>query len=341
MKMTLKPTTHLAFQATLSVAFILFVAHILHLEKPYWGVISAVFLTAQTFGESVNKSFSRIAMTILGGVVGTALYFVLAGHFYLIMAAVLVSVFFISFYLSVSYGLSVFFTTILVVFLFAGLKNWTLDTLWIRVYETIFGAVMAMLASAFILPIRTQTVLKNNMITFMESTRDAIAEGFSCLLENKPLSADYKKRQFMQWNQLRLQIQNLRYDTLFQVTPNLHIQDLLSEGQLLYSFSGEFLEMLSEGLSPVALKIVHDQLGPLRDSFAHNFAYVIQEIQGQKPEGEFLQIMQYKMDLRAKALASLQAKQSENKDWLNCFPAIHILERVNHTLSDMVTLLEK
>ena len=51
--------------------------------------------------------------------------------------------------------------------------------------------------------------------------------------------------------------------------------------------------------------------------------------------------MQYKMDLRAKALASLQAKQSENKDWLNCFPAIHILERVNHTLSDMVTLLEK
>ncbi|MCD6047947.1 MAG: hypothetical protein K0S08_1594 [Gammaproteobacteria bacterium] len=163
-----KPSTALALQASAALTVLLIFGHFLPLQRSYWAIVSAMLLVSQTFGEGLRKSAQRIAMTILGGALATWLYFLTHQHPVLWVPLLLACVFMMVYYLEASYQISIFFATMAVVFLFAMLNAWSTDLLIIRVYETLLGALAAILSSALIFPVRAYQKFKQEAVDFLK-----------------------------------------------------------------------------------------------------------------------------------------------------------------------------
>ena len=116
--MKLRATTKRAFQAATAILIAELISGYFQLERGYWMILTAMALTMQTWGESVKRSFERVSMTIIGGIVGTVLYFIVPTNTITAMVLLLVFVFFTVYLLQIYYLLSVFFLTCFVVFLF-------------------------------------------------------------------------------------------------------------------------------------------------------------------------------------------------------------------------------
>ena len=66
-----KDSVIFAFKGVLSMAMALYISLYFNLEKPYWAVVSAVFLQVRPEGGLVvEKTVSQITGTLLGGVFG-------------------------------------------------------------------------------------------------------------------------------------------------------------------------------------------------------------------------------------------------------------------------------
>ena len=78
--MQLRHTTKMATQAAIAIALAELISRFFYIERGYWITATAMALTAQTWGESVKRSFDRVGMTILGGSLGTLLFFYLPRH---------------------------------------------------------------------------------------------------------------------------------------------------------------------------------------------------------------------------------------------------------------------
>lgn len=142
--MKVRATTKRAFQAATAIGIAELISWYFQLERGYWMALTAMALTMQTWGESLMRAFERVSMTIIGGAVGTALYFIVPRDHVLFIFFLLVFVFFTVYMRQIVYLVSVFFLTCFVVFLFAFIGDWTLSILFDRILETIFGAVIAL-----------------------------------------------------------------------------------------------------------------------------------------------------------------------------------------------------
>ena len=92
--MKIRATTKRAFQAATAIFIAEVISWHFQLERGYWVTLTAMALTMQTWGESLMRSFERVSMTILGGLVGTALYFIVPRNDVILVSCLLFFVFF-------------------------------------------------------------------------------------------------------------------------------------------------------------------------------------------------------------------------------------------------------
>ncbi|WP_165474708.1 FUSC family protein [Legionella nagasakiensis] len=153
--MKLRNTTKMAIQAAIAIAIAELISEYFAFERGYWITLTAMALTAQTWGESVKRSIERVGMTILGGCVGTALYFLLPADRTIILFFLITFVFFTIYLIKIQHLAAMFFLTCFVVFLFALIGNWNLMLLRARIVDTALGAGLALVVGCFLFPIRT------------------------------------------------------------------------------------------------------------------------------------------------------------------------------------------
>ncbi|WP_419419274.1 FUSC family protein [Legionella sp. D16C41] len=153
--MEIRNTTKRGYQAAIAVAIAELLTYCLQLERGYWVAMTAMALTVQTWGDSLRRSLERVSMTILGGGVGTALYWIIPPDHTLILLILLVFVFFAVYLFSIYHLIGIFALTGVVVFLFAILGEWDLNLLRDRILDTAIGAGIAILVSRFCLPVKT------------------------------------------------------------------------------------------------------------------------------------------------------------------------------------------
>ena len=177
--MKIRATTKRAFQAATAIFIAEVISWHFQLERGYWVTLTAMALTMQTWGESLMRSFERVSMTILGGLVGTALYFIVPRNDVILVSCLLFFVFFTVYMRQIIYLASVFSLTCFVVFLFAFISNWTLSILYERILETILGAAIAIIVGRFFLP--AQTNIANLFVDFFGKINASIRLTF----ENK------------------------------------------------------------------------------------------------------------------------------------------------------------
>ncbi len=324
-------STRIALQAAIALSIALVLANWFHLSRPYWGIIATVLLVSQTLGESLKKSLARIGMTILGGVFGTLLYFGLSPYMHIMFVIMCAALFFIGFYIEISYGLSVAFTTIVVVFLFASLTNWTLHTLWIRIYETMFGAAIAVFCSSFIFPIKATKQLQKSIPNFLVTVDKFLHKGYDVLLKDAVLARRYKGQLFKAIIQLKQQMQDVRYESLFPSHTNLDMQQIMILLEAIYSHCASFLTIVEQPFSKAATHTIHHECALLLDTVSKNFSWIISLSQG-KVSGNFISLGEIRAELWKEALESIKTSKTTNQDWLNIFSALYMVRRVNDEL---------
>lgn len=153
-------TTRQAVQATVGAGLALAAGQVLSDERWYWAVGATwwVFVNTTSRGETVVRGFRRFLGTTLGVVLGFAVAVPL--HHEPMIAAVVIalSVFGIFYTAAVSYTWMMFAVTVMASMLYGLLGVLDTGLLALRVSETAVGALGAVLAVLFVLPVTTHSV---------------------------------------------------------------------------------------------------------------------------------------------------------------------------------------
>lgn len=197
MQIQLKDTTKMGIQAAISIAIAEFINLYFNFERGYWIALTAMALTTQTWGESLKRSLERIGMTILGGVLGTALYFFLPEDSSIYITVLLVFVFFAVYIAKSNHLIFVFFLTCFIVFMFALGGNWNLVLLRLRIIDTVLGAIIAIVVGFIFFPLKRD--VNSLLAAYFQKMQTILGSIFNCpspkrtRLASEYLSVDLQK----------------------------------------------------------------------------------------------------------------------------------------------------
>jgi uncharacterized membrane protein YccC len=145
-----------AVQAGLATGLSLVLGSLVSTSHQYWAAMPAFSVVSGSDGETRLRAAQRVAVTVLGAAIGFGLA-ILAGHSPAVAIPLLVvSVFFIAFLRPVSSVWAAFWQTLLFATVYDALGALRVETLPVRVVETVIGALVAVTVSAVVLPTRTR-----------------------------------------------------------------------------------------------------------------------------------------------------------------------------------------
>ncbi len=153
-------------------------------QRWYWAVLTVfvVFIGASSAGATFVKGVRRLGGTLIGIVGGVLLALLVGGNTAATLGLILVCVFGMVYTARVSQVVMAFFVTSMLGLLYSLLGTFSLQVLWIRVAETAVGAAAGILAAVVIVPVRTRSVMLDDIAAvlddleeFLEHTRGLLA----------------------------------------------------------------------------------------------------------------------------------------------------------------------
>lgn len=173
----LHANTRQAIQATIATALASLIGTTISPQRWYWASIAAftVFIGA-TRGETMMRAVLRVVGTVLGLILGFSLAFVCSGKQGLEWTLIVLCVFFGIFGARMTFGFwtaSVFSSMVALLYDILGLLG--RDILFLRVEETLVGAVIGVAVAAIVLPTSTHTVIRTTLHEYLLSLGALIA----------------------------------------------------------------------------------------------------------------------------------------------------------------------
>ncbi|MEW1777701.1 FUSC family protein [Streptomyces sp. NPDC086777] len=150
-------TTRQAVQATAGAGFALVAGQLVSGQRWYWAVGAAwwIFVNTASRGETLVRGFRRVLGTVIGVVLGLLVAAPVHGAAAPTAVLVAVAVFGIFYTAAVSYTWMMLWVTFLAELLYGLLGVLTPGLLALRLAETVVGALGAVLAVLFVLPVTT------------------------------------------------------------------------------------------------------------------------------------------------------------------------------------------
>ncbi len=172
----LNPHTRAAIQVAFATSAAMLLGDLISPNRWYWAVMTAflVFNGVTTRGELLTKAGNRILGTVLGVMAGVLLAAAVGDQPVVQMALIVVCVFFAFWLLAINYALLVFFITVLLSLLYGLLGQFSIDVLEVRIYETIAGSAMGILAAFLVLPVRTRSTLLAKVEAYLAQMSELI-----------------------------------------------------------------------------------------------------------------------------------------------------------------------
>ncbi len=176
--------TRSAIQAVVGGGLAVIGGELVSHQRWYWAVLTVfvVFIGASSAGATFVKGVRRLGGTLIGIVGGVLLALLVGGNTAATLALILVCVFGMVYTARVSQVAMAFFVTSMLGLLYSLLGTFSLEVLWIRVAETAVGAAAGILAAVVIVPVRTRSVMLDDIATvlddleeFLEHTRGLLA----------------------------------------------------------------------------------------------------------------------------------------------------------------------
>ncbi|UXH42736.1 FUSC family protein [Rossellomorea vietnamensis] len=166
---SLKPSTRKAIQALVAGTLAIIVGVLIAPAQPYWVLLTTfiVQIGTETVGRTYMKAFQRSIGTVIGAIIGFGAANLVSGNSQL-EVVLLFAVLFLAFYLfPVSYTLMSLFITMLIAFMYDLLLGGiSIQLMGARVIDTIAGAIIALIVSAFVFPKRTKDKVADSFDDF-------------------------------------------------------------------------------------------------------------------------------------------------------------------------------
>ncbi|WGG45887.1 FUSC family protein [Rossellomorea sp. DA94] len=166
---SLKPSTRKAIQALVAGTLAIIVGVLIAPAQPYWVLLTTfiVQIGTETVGRTYMKAFQRSIGTVIGAIIGFGAANLVSGNSQL-EVVLLFAVLFLAFYLfPVSYTLMSLFITMLIAFMYDILLGGiSIQLMGARVIDTIAGAIIALIVSAFVFPKRTKDKVADSFDDF-------------------------------------------------------------------------------------------------------------------------------------------------------------------------------
>lgn len=270
-------STKIAIQAAVAVSLAILVSHLFALNRSYWAVLTAMVLISQTWGESLKKAVERVLMTIVGGLAGTILFYLIGDHIYWELFFLMSSVFFMMYFWDISYQVTVFFVTMYVVFLFAELSGWNISMLEARIYETIIGAVIAIFTSALVFPVHARVTIPQMMADYFFEIKKTLSHVFFVLRTNHEDTAWQKDRTRLvrKFSELRKSALVSGYELVFTRFNRRKIKLMMQKLRTVTHYSTSLLEAASMAASSCAISELEMELQKIENGLQNNVAVLI------------------------------------------------------------------
>ena len=180
-KKPLSPMTRRAAQVAVATGAALGVGEAVSATHQYWATLAAYQVLGGTDGETFVKGAQRITGTVVGAAVGFGIAIWTGADPAIIVPLLAIAVFASTYYRPVSPAVSNFWTTMIFALLYEFLGRLTTQALEIRILETLFGAVVALLVAWFVFPTHTRTKLNKDITKLVTDIEIVIVAGLERL----------------------------------------------------------------------------------------------------------------------------------------------------------------
>jgi uncharacterized membrane protein YccC len=184
------PTVRRAIQATIGCGLAILAGELLSDQRWYWAVITAfmVFVGTGSAGQTLVKGFRRVMGTMIGVVAGTVVASLLAGHLGWVVGLAFFCIFAGFYALTLSYGLMVFFITVMLGLLYSLLGTFTPELLLLRLEETAIGAISGMAAAVLVLPTTATAAAREATATLLAEIRGFVGSVGEVLVDAEAIN---------------------------------------------------------------------------------------------------------------------------------------------------------
>lgn len=345
MRFNLLPSTRMGLQAAVSIAIAAGLGYLLPIEKPYWALLTAMLLISQTWGESVKKSIERVSMTIAGGALGTLLYYFAQDYKLLCFTMMLSSVFLIIYFIEISYLVSVFFVTVFVVFLFAGLQGWNTHLLVTRIYETFIGAIIAIITSAIIFPIKAHNKFQDKIPNFLKLLNESLDNAYHILYEKEANLEKLKTQHKLilaSYLDLQKSSQASQFENFFKSFPQKKFKKILLTLNLLMHYVTNVLQTTQILYRVKEKNDLKQEIMQTKDAISNNLNLVADLFSEKKAILSFIDTEPFRLQARTKILCKAnEHNQTQKLHLLELYPYFYYLNRVNETIHELKSILCK
>lgn len=184
-------STRQAIQVTVAGGLAILVGREINEQRYYWAVIATfvAFTGTATRSETTLKATNRVAGTLVGLGAGIGLVHMTAGHTLTALAVIILAMACGFYLVRISYGLMIFFVTIMVSQLYSILHEFSPGLLMLRLEETAAGAAIGILVGLLVLPTSTRDTVHSARTTFFSEV-SALLDGVAGRLDGSRPAAD-------------------------------------------------------------------------------------------------------------------------------------------------------
>jgi hypothetical protein len=187
---TLALTTRQALQAGIAVGLSIVVGELVSPARWYWAAVAAfvVFAGTNSRGDLLSRGGQSILGTGAGVVAGMALAVLVGNRVPLALLALAVCLFLALYLVRVSQALMAFWLTAVLAVMYGLIGQFSLQTLLLRIEETVVGAAMGVLAGYLVLPRRTRDAHAEARNDLLRAVDEVIGAAVDRLLGREPES---------------------------------------------------------------------------------------------------------------------------------------------------------
>ncbi|MGM0845584.1 MAG: FUSC family protein [Bacillota bacterium] len=186
---TIYPATRKAIQSIVAGILAIITGHIISPVQPYWVLLTTFIIQigTESVGRTYVKGFQRSLGTVIGAIAGFAAAKLVSGHEGLELFLLFIVIFLTFYVFTVSYTWMSFFITMLIAFMYDLLLGGiSIELISARVIDTIAGAVIALLVSAYVLPKKTTDKVTESFDDFLGELKGYTSDYLQTFITEEP-----------------------------------------------------------------------------------------------------------------------------------------------------------
>jgi uncharacterized membrane protein YccC len=241
----------------------------------------------------------------------------------------------------VAYGQGMFWMSWMVVSLFSLIGAWSLDLIWVRVYQTALGVGVAVLTGLVVFPLPRRRALREELQAYLKNLEKTYQVCMQRLIkgevsEEKDGAGQKLSREF---EAMRRDYQSVLKDRYFLRQPPRESQRwvIMLEVLSLYVMS---LEDVSRVASDDEVQLLRDDLKDVRDIVCRDFS-VIQAAVGGGEIGEIEDLEPLRPKIRAHADQLLAASEAVRRETMALLPVFYYNRRLIAIFQDMAKRMQQ